>query len=470
MDNNVESSLDNIIDIKKRRSFNTNYVGFCILAIILVYVLICTIIFLTKKKVTVYEVNPGSISNNSTYTGFIMRTEETVMSEFSGKLSYFVFEKERIKVGSNICCVDASGTVSEYVNSLKENKTDFEEKDITKINKLVSDFKYGYNSKNFNSIYNFKSTLNTNIDTYLNENILDDLNSYIETNPSPDYNIISSNRTGIVMYGYDGYENFDVSGLTYNHFKKEDYVYHNLTVKTDVSKDSVIYKIITEQEWDIYIKLTDEQAKKYSEKSAVKIMFTDSKITTNADFEIYNNQYGVYGKISLNRYVNDYAGERFVNIKIIDSEISGLKIPKTSVVEKDFYKLPKEYVTKGGNSNEDGVIVRRITSKKGDTTDVFISISIYDSDDENYYIDNKSFMTTDKIIMPNSSKEYSLSETKKVKGVYRVNKGYAVFRKIEILDSNNDYYIISKTTSLGLSNYDHIVYDSSTVEEDEVLY
>ena len=63
-----------------------------------------------------------------------------------------------------------------------------------------------------------------------------------------------------------------------------------------------------------------------------------------------------------------------------------------------------------------------------------------------------------------------MSKKRKLKGVYNINKGYAVFKEVEILCENDEYYIVKEGTSYGLYNYDHIVQDGTTVEEDEVVF
>ena len=49
-------------------------------------------------------------------------------------------------------------------------------------------------------------------------------------------------------------------------------------------------------------------------------------------------------------------------------------------------------------------------------------------------------------------------------------QGYAVFRRIEILDQNEEYAIVSKNTAYGLARYDHIVRNADKVDEEEILY
>ena len=58
----------------------------------------------------------------------------------------------------------------------------------------------------------------------------------------------------------------------------------------------------------------------------------------------------------------------------------------------------------------------------------------------------------------------------KIYGAYNVNKGYAVFRRIEVLDQNDEYAIVARDTDFGLVRYDHIVRDARDVKEQDILY
>lgn len=52
-----------------------------------------------------------------------------------------------------------------------------------------------------------------------------------------------------------------------------------------------------------------------------------------------------------------YAKDRYLDIELILEDESGLKIPKSSVTKKDFYLVPENYLTQGGNSKETGVLI-----------------------------------------------------------------------------------------------------------------
>lgn len=76
----------------------------------------------------------------------------------------------------------------------------------------------------------------------------------------------------------------------------------------------------------------------------------------------------------------------------------------------------------------------------------------------------------DYIIKPDSNEKYAISKRGSLTGVYNINKGYADFKQINILYKNDEYSIVKSNTQYGLSVYDYIVLDASTVTDDEFIY
>ena len=101
----------------------------------------------------------------------------------------------------------------------------------------------------------------------------------------------------------------------------------------------------------------------------------------------------------------------------------------------------------------------------------FTAIDIYDrSEDKEVYISRDELREGDILVMPESSETYTVGKTKALKGVYNINKGYAVFKKVSILCENDEYYIVQEGESYGLYNYDHIVQNGTSVSSDEVVF
>ena len=61
------------------------------------------------------------------------------------------------------------------------------------------------------------------------------------------------------------------------------------------------------------------------------------------------------------RYVND----RFIDVELVVSEKTGLKIPNSAITKKQFYTVPKEYFTQGGDSSDPGLMIETVYSVYG---------------------------------------------------------------------------------------------------------
>ena len=87
-----------------------------------------------------------------------------------------------------------------------------------------------------------------------------------------------------------------------------------------------------------------------------------------------------------------------------------------------------------------------------------------------YYIDEDRLQVGDRIKKPDSQETYTISKVSNLTGVYNINKGYADFKQIQILNSNDEYSIIKSDTQYGLLAYDYIVLDAESVKTDEFIY
>ncbi len=73
-------------------------------------------------------------------------------------------------------------------------------------------------------------------------------------------------------------------------------------------------------------------------------------------------------------------------------------------------------------------------------------------------------------IRSESGERYQVGPKEALEGVFNVNKGYATFRRVEILYKNEEYCIIKDNTEYGLSVYDHIALDGKTAVEQAIIY
>lgn len=225
--------------------------------------------------------------------------------------------------------------------------------------------------------------------------------------------------------------------------------------------------MITDDQWSIVIHLDTETAKELSEKDSVRIRFSKDQETAVADFSIHRSDGAEFGILSFNSSMIRYAKERYLDLELILEDESGLKIPKSSVTKKTFYTIPEDYLTQGGNSKETGVLV-----EMGKKNPEFRKVNVYDRDEESgmVFLNMDAFNNETILVKPDSTDTCVMNKTKSIKGVYNINKGYAVFRQIHILCESDDYYIVESGNDYSLSNYDHIALDGDSVRENDVVF
>ena len=98
-----------------------------------------------------------------------------------------------------------------------------------------------------------------------------------------------------------------------------------------------------------------------------------------------------------------------------------------------------------------------------------VLIKLLHETESEYYLDHELLQIGDYLIMPESSEKYGLSKRGSLIGVYNINKGYADFKQINILYSNDQYSIVQSNTAYGLNVYDYIVLDAASVSDDQFI-
>ena len=146
------------------------------------------------------------------------------------------------------------------------------------------------------------------------------------------------------------------------------------------------------------------------------------------------------------------------------------------MTEKDFFVIDVSYITK---SEDKTGFMKKTVSEDGTESMEFVDSTIYYQDDQYAYVnpEEEDFSTSTKLlesgdllVKEDSAEYYQVGQTEKLKGVYNINKGYTIFRIIQVLYENEEYCIVEEGTSYGLSVYDHIVLNANTVTEDQVIY
>lgn len=444
-----------------------------IFAVVLIYVICFVLLFVSKSKVRTYEVDTGALTTNASYTGIALRSEQVYASAYSGNINYYQREGGRVKVGDTLYTVDETGRVSEILSQYaKDGENTLSAQSLATIKTTLNNFRTGYNGNRFGEIYDLKADLNATVLQSINESVMQNLEAIIASTGSQDlFQTVSAETTGTVVYSVDGYEQLTPETITADAFDKEHYSKQNLKAENLIVSDHPAYKMITSENWFILIPLTKDDIDTYdlSNKSTVTIKIKKDNLTVSAGFSLMNQEGTTYGKISLNKYVVRYATERFLDIELVTNTRNGLKLPASAITENEFYTIPKEFLTTGGNSNSFGFICERYDAN-GQSTTNFVDADIYKTTDTLCYVRKADFTAGSNIVMPDSTERFVIGPTEKLKGVYCINTGYTTFKLVDIIDQNKEYCIVKKGLSHGIGIYDRIVLDADQYTENQMIY
>ncbi|HCH81617.1 MAG TPA: hypothetical protein DE316_00870 [Eubacterium sp.] len=444
-----------------------------IFALVLIYIICFVVLYISKSKVQTYEVNTGSLTNNAVYTAIALRSESVYYSPYSGNINYYQRENTRVKKGDTVYSVDETGRVSDILagyNKVGENS--LSKQNLADIKSTLNNYKNDYDGSDFSYIYDLKSDLNAAVLQSINENIMNNIDSIIESTGSRDlFRTIPAETNGIVVYSVDGYESKEPETITSSDFNKDNYNKSNLKAESIMVTGNPAYKMVTSENWYLMIKLNHDDISKYGlqSKKTIDIKVKKDNMTFTCGFSIIEKGDGIYGRLSLDSYMIRYASERFLDIELVTTGKSGMKIPVSSVTENDFYEIPKSYMTKGGNSNNYGFIVEKY-DENGNIVPSFAEADIYKTTDEYVYVNKESFESGQVIVMPDSSSRFVIGPVAKLKGVYCVNTGYTIFCPVEILDQNNEYYIVKQKITHGITVYDRILLEADKYKPNEMIY
>ena len=446
-----------------RKKWNIN-IGVIIFGVIFIYLVVTVLIYLTGKKVSAYEVREGSILKDTAYTGFIIRQESVVNADADGYVNYFA--PEGTKAGAKT-----------KVYTLSPGKLDFDEPKDKETQELTAEeqaallvktqsFSENFNEEQYGDTYTLKNTISALLESKSNQSRQAQLDAMISEGKD-DLKVYTAADDGVVLYSTDGYEGLELKDVTKDIIEKKQYELTGVKNNTKIKAGEPVYKLITDDVWTIAIVLDDDTAQELAETKQIKVRFTKDNETTWADFAVYNTKDYNIGFLTFSSSMVRYAGERYMDIELILEDESGLKIPKSAVVKKKFYTVPEDYLTQGGNSKETGVLI-----DTGKENAEFKRVDVYyrDSKTGMVCLNPDSFDKNTVLIKPDSNETLRLKDTKSLKGVYNINKGYAVFRQIKILCESDEYYIVESGNDYGLSNYDHIALDGDSVRENNVVF
>lgn len=455
--------------VKYKRPHNLN-IGVIFFGIIFIYIIFNVITYLTTEHISLHEVQQGTIAENNIYKGLILREETLFNSEYDGYINYYVHDTAKSSYNNLIYSVDENGDVAKKIEAAEASDLTLSSDDYTTLTNTIASFSGSYHSQKYYNVYTFKDELDAQIMEAVNKSALDYLSEYIDTaQANKTFHLINASEPGIVIYYTDDYEAVTTESFQPDMLNELNYKKTNLKQNTQIKKGETAYKMITGEDWSIILSVSAAAYEKLAESDVVQIQFKKDGTSCWVNYEFKTIGENHYMIISLKNHMVRFANDRFIEIALMIDEETGLKIPNSAITYKEFYAVPKEYFMKGGNSNSYGLLVEQ-EDKDGKKATVFVETTIYKETDDGYCIDEEEIISGSIIIKPESTNTYTIKQTEKVEGVYNVNKGYAVFKQIDVIYRNEEYSIIRSGTDYGISLYDHIALEGDKVQENDLVY
>ena len=455
---------NNIADIKDyKRKGNIN-IGIIIFGMIFLYLLAFGIFrFIKNGNVSSYIVNDGTLSDNVTYEAFAIRSEKLFNASKGGELQLFARECEKVGYGDTVYTIDETGALKSALASLAAGQTTLSDEDFKYLQNQIQSFKSSYSPVNFQMVYDFKLSMDADI--------LDALNLYALGSNDIDISrfLISQATTpGIVVYNYDGYEDVTVDSFTKDMLNARNYKKTSTRGAKEIKSGDPVYKVITGENWNLVMEIDDGLASKLDGQKSIQIRFVDDSEFAWVNFKVLDREDGKFLVLDLPNSAIRYARDRFVKIEVQTSDTKGLKVPKSAIVSKNLYKIPKEYLTEGQSNGNDGFL--KLVSGGSNPQAEFVDARIIKSDDDYCYVDTSSFESGIQLIKQGKAGEtYTVGDTDTCYGVYNINKGYAIFVSVSIKEENNEYCIVESNSKYGVKKYDYIALDGKSVTEDEII-
>lgn len=433
-------------------------IGLIILILLFIYSLISAFIYIMTPRVSPYMVTFGTLSNNNiTYTAIAVRDETLVSAPTSGYVNYYIKSGQKASKNDVVCSIMDSRPVT--------SAKDMTQEDLSQVRSLASKFTRAYDSAAFDEVYNLKYALSTQTE--------------VKTSDGSVYGSpVSAETDGIVSYVTDGMEKLDPHKVKQEDFSLAGYKSKILRSDSSVKAGDTVYKIIGDDTWQLVFELSDNVYTSLQDKDSVKVLFEQDEAIETGELETFEKEEEKDGKklskkyalVTLHSGMVRYCNERMLRIELLTDTEKGLKIPVSAVGPKEFYKIPVDFLTSSGNG-----FLRIVKDKKtGEELREMVSTDLIaqvkGNDGREYYcVEEEAFNKGDIIIKEDSNSTFKIGPIVDLEGVYCINRSYAQFRRVEQIEQNTEFMIVKPNTSFGISQYDYIVRDQSSVNESQIL-
>lgn len=456
---------------KKRIHLHIN-LGTLIFLIIVLYLMAYILSYIGKSKLAIYEVSASDIVDSIDGTGVALRKETLVNTTQSGYVNYYVQEGSMVNKNGIVYTVDTTGKVQQYLKEMLNKKNSVSQDEKEQIVEKLKVFSEGYTDNNFSLLYETQNDISSTLLAYTDTILAQNKEELAQKYGQNAYIAVAASKEGIVSFLSDGQESLNQQTVTKDIFVNKKKM---KDLRSDKKQKAGVpaYRLVEGQDWQLMIPLSKNDysrlKKREEDTQTIQVTFHKDNFTTSTKYHCLKKDERYYVVLSFDNYIQRYLNQRYLYVSLTLSETEGLKIPSSSLVKKEVYKIPKSFLANGGNSSKKEQVNIMKTNKKGEKVLTQTSVDVYKTDEEYVYVSSPDLTRGTVISETNKEKIYTLKDTTQIQGVYIVNRGYTIFKQVEMVERNEDYCIVSAQNS-GIELYDRIILNSDTVKEDQVIY
>ena len=460
----MKNKKDEAVSLKKYRRKSDFNVGVLIFVIIFVYIVATLVSYNVRTRIPTFEVRQGRILTDHSYVGIAIREEQVISIPVAGYAYYFHNNLSKIPSGADIIVISPNPIIFEddFIDDLHLETPAITNDGHVPFIYHTQNFIEGIDLQRFSTVQAFRTDLTHSFrgtETEIRTAQID----RIIAGDHGDAQIFSSPSDGILVMRMDGLEGLTKNDITSDLFSIED---NEITIFSDqiyLRSGEPAYKLVTSENWYIVIQTDDETTSLLEQMIWARIRFIRDDVLAWALPIVFDQGEERFVAFSLSHSMIRYAEERFINIELILEDQSGLMIPRTAVVEKDFFKVPNHFVVPRYTSL--GIMV---INEEGE--EEFVLTRIYNATPEgDIFISPNEIPHGTRLLSPDTGDIITLSSTESLKGVFNINHGYAIFMFINVIAGNEDYYLVEEGNTFSVSNFDFIALIGDSIEDGEIV-
>ena len=457
---NVEEH--NVVKMRRRQ---TPGIAFFLTLLILLYLIILAWNYFTKSHVSIYEVNTSEISDDSPIFAYVCREEEVVTTDDAGYINYYISEGSRVGKGNIVYTLDDNDSLREMLGNIRNDSAGVTE--ISPIREQIDTFNNTFSMSDYQEVSDFHFSINNLILEHSRGNLYKTMKKQMKASGADtEYRKYKSPKCGVISYYTDGYEDLKSSQVTPKLLSEYGSIERKQVASTGrVMSGEAAYKLVTSNDWSLVAELDDSYYESLKDQNQVRVTVLRDGVSFNASVRHFERDNKHLVELSTSRFMERYINDRFLRIEFSLRHAKGLKIPNSSILKKEYYEVPQDFITV--NNGKQTIVKQTVDPEKGTGVEN-IDITSSFTDDEKTYIRDSRLSAGD-TLLSGSGGLFTLNKKMDRDGVYSVNEGFCRFRPVNILYQNKEYSIIADDTKDGLKSFDHIVVDPSELTDNDFI-